>query len=1034
MLRKALLIWLLAGYSCLLQAQEAANSRFINFSSKDGLAEKYIYSITQDLKGFIWVGTGTGLFRYDGIGFKPFRSPLDKNGSSISNILQAVYTDARGILWLGSLNDLQCYDPVRNRFWRPAAKDTLARRLGSYYITRFTPATNGAVYIHTSNRFFYRFNTTDSTVTDFTASYPVTASRYTLKVVDYKGAIYAIHAEGIYRFNRAGKLDAFFPQPFSDDEITNGSVGKEGILLTTFTHGLYTCSPETGQYKQSVYQQPSLLNNNLFSLLEKDNECWIGSYPLFRATSNGLITYENKRLSEFDLMANKIGDLYPDREGNLWISSHNGLSMMPWQNQQIKSIMLTEPGPGTPIEPTGVFNLPGTDDLLIPNTSSAGLAYYSAKDNKLSVIPNPLVTGKFPRRIIGLVLTANGSVYASDDQHFFKLNATTRQLIPYPLKDQDGKPISNAGRNLVDKKGNVYISSINNGFYTWQPAAGTLTHYDKTVVDPLADLKKDNLLYPCLADSRDHIWFTSATGVYEYLPAENKWNHYTGEDNPDIPAMTNTTYIAEDKQGHIWVTTQNNGLYEIVGSTGKTIINNYGKNSGIGLTTDYCIKLKADRKTGLFWLSTINGLHRFDPVNKRIVSTLSVQNGLARDGGGYSYNITDNNKLVALYYGIASVIDLNNYRFNEQPPTVELTSVRVMDKEYLYTGITGDGITLDHNQNFFQFEFAALQYNNHNQVQYAYQLEGADKDWVYSADRHYVSYSGLGPGTYVFKVKAANNDGVWSKGEQKLVIIIRPPFWKTAWFLAVCAALLFSLLWFIYRFRMKAVRREESLKAGFHQQIADMEMRALRAQMNPHFIFNSLNSIQKYILKNDHFAASQYLTKFSRLIRLILDHSHQNNILLSSEAELLQLYCEMESLRFDQRFHYTIEMDPALQPDTVEIPSMLIQPYVENAIWHGLLHKDTFGRLLIRFARNAKGHLLVTVEDDGVGRKRAMELKSKQVLKKKSYGMQITEDRIALINRLNNIQASCTVTDLTDTNGVATGTRVELEIPHIPVT
>jgi ligand-binding sensor domain-containing protein len=1031
---RALIICCFFCFSILLRAQDPANSRFVNFSSKDGLAEKYIYSITQDPKGYIWVGTGTGLFRYDGFSFKPFRSPIDKNGSNISNILQAVYTDSNGKIWLGSLNDLQCYDPVSNHFWRPAGKDTLARKLGSYYITRFTPAANGNLYIHTSNRFFYRFNTADSTITDFSAEFPVTASRYTLKVVEYKGAAYAIHPEGIYRFSMAGKLDAFFPLPFTNDEITNGTLGTGGILLTTFTHGLYAYNPETGRYAPSVYHHPPLLNNNLFSLLEKNNECWLGSYPLFHISKEGLTTYENKRLSEFDLTANKIGDLFFDREGNLWISSHNGLSMMPWQNQQISSITLTEPSTGTPIEPTGVFNLPGSDDLLIPNTSSSGLAYYSAREKKLTVISNPLETDKFSRRIIGLVLAGNGTVYASDDKNFFKFNPSTRQLTPVIIKDQDGKPIRKVGRNITDRNGNVYISSISNGFYIWQPAAGILTHFDKTVVDPLADLEKDNLLYPCLADSRDHIWFTSSTGVYEYLPAENKWNHYNGEGVPDIPPMTNTTYIAEDRQGHIWVTTQNNGLYEIILSAGKPVINNYGRNSGIGLNTDYCIKLKADKKTGIFWLSTINGLHRFDPVNKRIISNLSVQNGLARDGGGYSYNITDNNKLVAMYYGIASVIDLDTYRFNDQPPLVDLTSVRVMDKEYLHTLITGDAVTLNYNQNFFQFEFAALQFNNHNQVQYAYQLEGADKDWVYSGDRHFVSYSGLGPGKYVLKVKAANNDGVWSQGEKKLVIVIRPPFWKTTWFLAVCGTLLAAGLWLIYRLRMKAVRREESMKAGFHQQIADMEMRALRAQMNPHFIFNSLNSIQKYILKNDHFAASQYLTKFSRLIRLILDHSNQNNILLSSEAELLQLYCEMESLRFDQRFAYSIEVDPALQPETVEIPSMLIQPYVENAIWHGLLHKDTMGRLLIRFAKNEKGHLLVTVEDDGVGRKKAMELKSKQILKKKSYGMQITEDRIALINRLNNIQAACTVTDLTDEQGLATGTRVQLEIPFLPAT
>jgi LytS/YehU family sensor histidine kinase len=211
-------------------------------------------------------------------------------------------------------------------------------------------------------------------------------------------------------------------------------------------------------------------------------------------------------------------------------------------------------------------------------------------------------------------------------------------------------------------------------------------------------------------------------------------------------------------------------------------------------------------------------------------------------------------------------------------------------------------------------------------------------------------------------------------------------------------------------------------------------MKALRAQMNPHFIFNSLNSIQKYILKNEHFEASQYLTKFSRLIRLILDHSNQNSISLNSEIEMLKLYVEMESLRFDNKFDYKIITDENLQPDMVEIPSMLVQPYVENAIWHGLLHKETKGTLQLSFTKGEKNNLVVAIEDDGIGRQKAAELKSKQVLKKKSYGMQITEDRIAIINRVQHINATSAITDLEDENGNARGTKVELNIPLKPLT
>jgi two-component sensor histidine kinase len=379
------------------------------------------------------------------------------------------------------------------------------------------------------------------------------------------------------------------------------------------------------------------------------------------------------------------------------------------------------------------------------------------------------------------------------------------------------------------------------------------------------------------------------------------------------------------------------------------------------------------------------------------------------------------------------LIDLNNYRYNKTAPAVVLTSARVFDREYVYALEEKPEMKLPNNKNFLQFEFAATSFNNSNQNQYAYQLEGADKDWVYSGNRNTVSYSGLKSGTYTFKTKAANNDGIWGE-ERKIKIHIQPPFYATWWFIAA-TILFFSGLIFVWnRYRIQQTRKEEKLKAVFQQQIAETEMKALRAQMNPHFIFNSLNSIQKYILKNEHFEASQYLTKFSRLIRLILDHSNQSTILLSSELELLKLYVEMESLRFDNKFDYKIIAGENLLPDTVEIPSMLIQPYVENAIWHGLLHKEERGILRITFNKQSETDLTVIIEDDGIGREKAAELKSKQVLKKKSYGMQITEDRIAIINRAQNINATFEINDLKDQLGNAAGTKVVLVIPLKPLT
>jgi LytS/YehU family sensor histidine kinase len=211
-------------------------------------------------------------------------------------------------------------------------------------------------------------------------------------------------------------------------------------------------------------------------------------------------------------------------------------------------------------------------------------------------------------------------------------------------------------------------------------------------------------------------------------------------------------------------------------------------------------------------------------------------------------------------------------------------------------------------------------------------------------------------------------------------------------------------------------------------------MRALRAQMNPHFIFNCLNSINRYIVKSDHKTASGYLTKFSRLIRAILDNSANDYVTIDNEIQTLRLYIEMEVLRFDSVFDFFIEVDEGIMAESISIPSMLIQPYVENAIWHGLLHRESKdGKLWLRFRQQKNNVLLVEVEDNGVGRRKAKELRSKDVVKKKSYGMQITEDRIFLINELYNMNAKVKVEDLTDEYGEATGTKVILEVAAIEV-
>lgn len=223
--------------------------------------------------------------------------------------------------------------------------------------------------------------------------------------------------------------------------------------------------------------------------------------------------------------------------------------------------------------------------------------------------------------------------------------------------------------------------------------------------------------------------------------------------------------------------------------------------------------------------------------------------------------------------------------------------------------------------------------------------------------------------------------------------------------------------------------KAEAILMDTQRKMADVEMQALRAQMNPHFIFNCLNSINRYIVKSDQATASLYLTRFAKLIRLILDNSNSKSVTLSNELEALRLYIEMESIRFEKKFSYKISVGEGVQADSIYVPPLIIQPYVENAIWHGLLHKETAGHLMIHISRKTDSLLECVIEDNGVGRAKAKELKSKSASTKKSLGMKLTEDRLALLTKQTQAEASVEVDDLIATNGEAAGTKVILKIP-----
>ena len=249
--------------------------------------------------------------------------------------------------------------------------------------------------------------------------------------------------------------------------------------------------------------------------------------------------------------------------------------------------------------------------------------------------------------------------------------------------------------------------------------------------------------------------------------------------------------------------------------------------------------------------------------------------------------------------------------------------------------------------------------------------------------------------------------------------------------LFITAVLGATLLWANRRLitsNQELKTKNDLIKEATHK-IQATEMAALRAQMNPHFIFNCLNSIQFFTAQNNTDKASDYLTKFSRLIRLVLENSKSDKVTLANELETLKLYIEMEAMRFQQKVQYSILIDGLIDTESVQIPPLLLQPFVENAIWHGLMHKEEGGTVTVSVQQPQPDCLRVQITDDGVGRAKAAEYKSKSATKSKSLGMKLTADRIELINQLYQTQTHITITDLTNATGQPTGTRVIIEIP-----
>jgi len=462
----------------------------------------------------------------------------------------------------------------------------------------------------------------------------------------------------------------------------------------------------------------------------------------------------------------------------------------------------------------------------------------------------------------------------------------------------------------------------------------------------------------------------------------------------DILAIKDTVYVTTKKYG------------VLIFSNNK-IVDSW--NVASGLLSNYTKFIKEYHHT--FFVSTNLALIVLD-------SRGNVTKIINKSHGLNSNNIIDfeivNHTLWILTNKGVQIIDLKHLNAKKFKPIVQIKSL-------LVNGVlsTIERHRFNYTENRFVFDIDAKTLKYQNDIYYLYQLEGLDKEWIRASyENHIIEYKSLPPNKYTFRIKA-----IHKKNSSEVVeysFIISAPFWKTWWFFGIILITLFVFLFIIFKVQIN----KQKQKALIQHQLDTVQLKALKSQMNPHFIFNSLNSIQELILQQDKENAYNYISKFALLVRKILHHSDKEFIDFEDEVNILNIYLELEQLRFKKDFSYSMITNDITD---IEITPMLIQPFIENALKHGLLHKKGEKTLHIEFSLKNE-ILLCTITDNGIGRMKSQEIKNRQRNQHQSFSVESIQTRFELLKNIYGDEVGIAFIDLTE-DGLPIGTTVSLKIP-----
>lgn len=988
-----------------------------------------ILALTKDPFGFVWLGTDAGLYRFDGQRVEAASQLVaDSMGLLVDQAIRLRIIDS--VLYVGTrkegivLLDTRSYSMQQ---WPSLPNDTTT--LADPRITHITPlgadtlcaigvhlhgvdvvTSTGKVQHHLRPSLY--LNTQNPRSIDVVSQLYAHPNGKDWWLATLEGLIYYDRLADTMAQHVPGERNTVLGEVVPQSQVIRSyaAQGDSVLWLGTWGGGLLRFSLTTHQFRVFYFEPNPFFDaftNNIRNL------SWINDTTLLVAATHGQMytfrttdfTFESWLPAMGDQQPHGIYTLYSDAEG-VWLGDANGDL---WQvDHSLQAWYYVR----TPKKVKAVTDVAG-ETVAVVSDSTGQL--YLQMDNGLSPLPYSI---KYPNPFFRQLLTyknqvlviTNRSVYSYGESGHLQWRVTNDQLVEAAFNQRPPSILDAAvyeGKLWLATKGSgllsVALSDRSVASYHTGDAEKALVH---------------NYWINTLEVVGNTLWYGTEEGIGAIM--SNRALQYSLDSLRTFLPGLQKTWIKEvfdlhDLGAGNLLLLGNKSLMEATFEQGELVRISPLLKAPLQLSFRRLYPV-AD---SLYWLHTDEGWYQWRvggalqsinlPDALKAARWLSSAQGILLQQGRTQLSIPR----LPVFETKPAILYLSDVRLGVQPP---LSTVLQPQEDW----------RIPYSSNYLHFGAHLISHRPQPYTSIQYRLLGADEVWRSVAESG-VTINNLAPGTYTLEIQAVGYQGqpqsaIW---QQRITIV--PPFWRTAWFLGGSGGLLLLLLVGGYQLRIHQVRQQERLKKSFLHQIQELEVKALRAQMNPHFMFNCLNSIRNLMLKEETEEAVEYITQFSQLLRLILQHSKQELITLEEEWEALSLYLSLEELRLEEKLQFSLTVADGIDPASIQLPPMICQPYVENAIWHGLLNRPEGGKVTIA-ARQVDEFLYITIEDNGVGRAQAKVIKERHPSnKRQSFGMSLIKDRLAIMQAWKDIDTSVEITDLYEGDTPA-GTRVTIKL------